>query len=415
MNEKFIRLENETDKQYQTRLSQYKLLEGEDLDWEDIKELLESTKHRDTLRREGYGIEIATEVYEEKINKIYEEHYQELRKMKEKVNEEIEDKRLKEIDNKVLQLKVEKQKLKDERNFVNAQVRTIARVEHLIECLGDKIEELNTARPLVTEEVIIRESDTDAIMLLSDIHIGVECDNILDKYNPEICRQKLNYYIDKCITRINKEEPEVIHFLCAGDLISGIIHTTTRFTNRLDVSEQVAYASELISEAIAKVRKECKIPVKVGILSGNHDRIVADKDQHIEEENFTKFIADFVKMRLRADEGIEFYKQDDVTRMNLNIRGQKCVMVHGNLDKKRNIDRLIEMEGDSYDYIFQGHWHKFSTEPHNHTQIITNGCFGGEQYARNARLYNKPIQLLMFFNDDGLESMHPINLDGYKK
>lgn len=102
MNEKFIRLENETDKQYQTRLSQYKLLEGEDLDWEDIKELLESTKHRDTLRREGYGIEIATEVYEEKINKIYEEHYQELRKMKEKVNEEIEDKRLKEIDNKVL-------------------------------------------------------------------------------------------------------------------------------------------------------------------------------------------------------------------------------------------------------------------------------------------------------------------------
>ena len=48
--EKFDKLEDETLEEYQVRLSNLKLIEGEDLDWEDIKELLSSEKHRDTVR-----------------------------------------------------------------------------------------------------------------------------------------------------------------------------------------------------------------------------------------------------------------------------------------------------------------------------------------------------------------------------
>ena len=415
LDEKFLKREDETLEEYQLRLSVMKLKDGEDIEWQDIKELLNSDEHRDTLRRKGKGLVMAYDIYEEKIAKLEDEYYYKLKKMKEKVNEEVEDKRLKEINNKVLQLKVEKQKLKDERNFVNSQVRTIARVDHLVECVSDKIEELSKAKPLITKDIIYNETGRDAIMLTSDIHVGVETDNILDKYNPEICRQKMNYYIDRCIERINKEQPERIHWLFAGDLISGIIHTTTRFSNRLDVADQVDYVGELIAEAIAKVREKTKIQMKVAILSGNHDRIVAEKNQHIEEENFVKFIDKFVRLRLKDDKGVEFYNQEDVTLIDMEIRGYKCVLVHGDKDRDKTIHRLIELKGDVYDYVFMGHYHKYKIDSFNRTTIIVNGAFGGENYARNSRLYNKPEQLLMFFTDNGLESSYPINLDNYNK
>lgn len=413
--DKFQRLEGESIEEYQMRLSIMKLKEGYDIDWSEIKELLQSDEHPDTLRRKGKGLVMGYEIYENKMNKLAEEYYLQIQKIKDKVDAEIEDKRLVELQNKILQLKVEKEKLKNERNHVNAQVRVIARVDHLIECVKEEIKELNNIKPLITDEVVINENERDAIILISDVHIGVGADNILDVYNPEICRLKMNYYIDSCIERIKKENPKVIHFLCGGDLISGIIHTTTRFDNRLDVAEQVSFASELISESIAKVRRECKLPIKVAILSGNHDRIVADKNQHLEEENFVKFISEFVKLRLKEDTGIEFYSQEDPTLINLDIRGYKCVLVHGDKDRRNTIHRLIELNGEVYDYIFQGHFHKFGVEPHNHTVVITNGAFGGETYARNARLYDKPIQLLMFFTNDGLETIYPINLENYKK
>ena len=78
MGEKFERIEGETLEEYQTRLSILKLIDGEDLDWEDIKELLGSDKHRDTLRREGYGIVLASKVYEKKLAEMEDEYYYKL-------------------------------------------------------------------------------------------------------------------------------------------------------------------------------------------------------------------------------------------------------------------------------------------------------------------------------------------------
>ena len=74
INSKFDMLENESIEEYQTRLSILKLIDGEDLDWEDIKELLGSDKHRDTLRREGYGIVLASKVYEKKLAEMENEY-----------------------------------------------------------------------------------------------------------------------------------------------------------------------------------------------------------------------------------------------------------------------------------------------------------------------------------------------------
>ena len=391
MGEKFEKVEGETLEEYQMRLSVLKLVDGMDIDWTEIRDLLVGagmeSKHPDNIRKEGYAWVKAHKLLEKKLAEMEDEYYYKLKRIKEKVDEEIEDKRIKEINNKVLQLEKEKIKLKDQRNDL---------------------------KPLIKKDVIsVGNEDRDGIVLLSDMHLGAYAENMLDQYNPEISKEKLNYYIDRVCGQIVKDEIKNTYFLVAGDICSGIIHNTTRFSNRLNISEQVAFASELLAEAINKISEYSN--VQVGIIAGNHDRIVIDKTEHLESENFVEFIRAMVGLRLKDNKRVTMLEPQDCTLLSLTIRGYKITVVHGNLDKKRNISRLVEMQKEVYDYILQGHWHKFDIEQYNHTTVVTNGAFGGEEYGKNARLYNKPEQLYMEITDEGIDTIIPINLDNYKK
>ena len=412
MDERLKRLENESIEEYQIRLSVMKLREGLDIDWNEIKELLRSEEHADTLRRKGYGIAMTHDVYEDKINKLTEEYYLQIQKIRDKAEGEIEDKRLNELQNKILQLKIEKEKLKNERNHVNAQVRTIARVEHLIECMKDDIQKFEKRERLeITPKV--GSLPRDGVIFLSDLHMGAETDNILDCYNPEILEHKLRYYIETSLGYAKEQNIEQMYFLLGGDLISGIIHNVNRFDSRLNVSEQVIRVAYLLADVINRVSDEYN--VNVIITNGNHDRVVADKNNHVEEENFTTFINEILRLKLSENKRVEIMDSDDCTLTRFNIRGNRCVLVHGNNDKRNIINRLIEIDRVVFDFVFSGHWHKAEQWEHNHTTIIVNGAFGGEGYAKNARLYNKPIQKFMIFTEEGMMCSYDINLNNYKK
>lgn len=411
MDERLRRLDGESIEEYQIRLSVMKLREGLDIDWNEIKELLRSDEHSDTLRRKGYGIAMAHDVYEDKINKLTEEYYMQVKQIRDKAEGEIEDKRINELQRKILQLKVEKEKLKNERNHCNAQVRIIARVEHLIECMKDDIQKFEAKERL---EIVPRKGlPRDGVMFLSDLHMGAETDNILDCYNPEILEKKLKYYIETSLAYAEEQNIEEMYFLLGGDLISGIIHNVNRFDSRLNVSEQIIRVAYLLSDAINEVSE--RYNVKVAITNGNHDRIVAERDNHIEEENFTTFINEIIKLKLSENKRVEFLEQDDCTLTRFYIRGNKCVLIHGNNDKRNMINRLIEMDKIVFDFVFSGHWHRAEQWEHNHTTIIVNGAFGSEGYAKNARLYNKPIQKFMIFTEEGMMCSYDVNLDNYKK
>ena len=412
--EKFDKLEDETSEEYQVRLSNLKLIEGEDLDWEDIKELLSSEKHRDTLRREGYGIALASKVFENKINKIYEEHYKELKEVKNEVNKEISDKRIKEIDNKVLQLEKEKIKLKDQRNDLNAIKRTIARTEHLMECMEDKIEELGKAKPLLGNvELIQQTSEREGVVVLTDIHYGADVDNILDCYNPKICEEKLNYFLVKIIQYAEENKITTLNVLGLGDFITGLIHNINRIDSRLLITEQVINISELIAEFINELSK--RFYVRYALINGNHSRIVAEKDNSREEENFTEFIRPFVKSRLRDNRNVEYIEHKDCGIIEVDILGNKCLGIHGDNDRDKNLDRLIQMYDYPIDYIFRGHFHQAKQFDVNTTTVICGGAFGSEGYAKKGRLYNKPIQKFVVFDKYGIVCSYDINLDNYKK
>lgn len=416
MDERFLKREDETLEEYQLRLSVMKLKDGEDIEWQDIKELLDSDEHRDTLRRKGKGLVMAYDIYEEKIAKLEDEYYYKLKKMKEKVDEEVEDKRLKEINNKVLQLKTEKQKLKDERNFVNSKVRTIARVDHLVECISDKIEELGKAKPLLGKEIIKPINNTVGIAMISDVHLGVGVDNELSQYNPEICKKKMNHYINEVIRYGEFNNISELYVLGLGDYVTGIIRNTNRFESRLNIVQQVLVVSELLSEAIGRLSEH--FMCKVGLVQGNHDEIrLGDKDNTLIEESFTFFIDEYIKQRLKENKNVEFLPTEDKEKeyITFKINGLNFFASHGQRDKDRQLDRTIEMFDERIDVILRGHFHQPSKHYKNRTLVLTNGCYSGEPYSKRARLYTPSIQKFLIFDEYGLVCDYDINIDRYEK
>lgn len=369
-----------------------------DLDWMEIVELLNLNCSADHLRKTAYGMKETYDYFNNKTKEmIAQEEYEKLME-------------------KELKIKKEKVKLNDLKTQLNKQIRELARKENLGEILEKKLEELNMQPRIINDEYKQRvTSNRDMVCLISDIHYGIKTTNALSPYDSDICKQKMNYLVDKTIKFSLENDIDKLYVLILGDEISGLIHNTTRLEQREDVISQVIEVSELLYEAIVKLANSLPFVV-VGLAQGNHSRVMADKKDSLEQENFTRLIREFLKLRLANISNVILLENKfDESIIEINIRGYNLIGLHGQNDKLTNVSKLTEMFDKKIDYVCFGHYHNAKEFESNKTEVIVNGCFSGDDYSKRLRLYNKPIQKLLLFDDTGKIATYNINLDFYNK
>lgn len=398
MEENLKRREGESLFEWKLRLSLMKLNKETDLDWCELVELLEMDMSADHYRKLSYGY------------KEYDDY------IKSKTKEMIAQEEYEKLLAKELEIKKEKVKLQDMRNLVNKQVRELSRKENLSEVLEKKLTELEMQPKIINDEYKNRvTSNRDMVCLISDIHYGIKTTNALSPYDSDICKLKMNYLIDKTIKFSLENDVDKLYVMVLGDEISGLIHNTTRLEQREDVISQVIEVSELLYESIVKLANNLPYVI-VGLAQGNHSRVMADKKDSLEHENFTRLIKEFLRLRLANISNVLLLENVfDEAIIELNIRGYNVIGLHGQNDRLNNLDRLIEMFDKKIDYVCLGHYHQSKEFETNKTEIIVNGCFSGDDYSKRLRLYNKPIQKLLLFDDTGKIATYNINLDFYDK
>ena len=398
MEENLKRREGESLFEWKLRLSLMKLNKETDLDWCELVELLEIDMSADHYRKLSYGY------------KEYDDY------IKGKTKEMIAQEEYEKLLAKELEIKKEKVKLQDMRTLVNKQVRELSRKENLGEVLEKKLTELEMQPKIINDEYKNRvTSNRDMVCLISDIHYGIKTTNALSPYDSDICKLKMNYLIDKTIKFSLENDVDKLYVMILGDEISGLIHNTTRLEQREDVISQVIEVSELLYESIVKLANNLPYVI-VGLAQGNHSRVMADKKDSLEHENFTRLIKEFLRLRLANISNVLLLENVfDEAIIELNIRGYNVIGLHGQNDKLTNLDRLIEMFDKKIDYVCLGHYHQSKEFETNKTEIIINGCFSGDDYSKRLRLYNKPIQKLLLFDDTGKIATYNINLDFYDK
>ena len=293
-----------------------------------------------------------------------------------------------------------------EREWVNAYRRLIredVRIDNLKDEIRLVVDKLNKL-PFITPSPIDfdpNEFKKEAVLLFSDLHIGIDCDNYYNKYNLEVAQERVSTLLTQVTQYCYMHRVQRLNVINLGDLINGIIHTSSRIEQEMDVVEQVMYAAEILSQFLNELTK-LGIEIVYRSVSDNHSRIIADKNQHIEKEQFSRLIDWYVAERLK-DTSIAMPESSvDFSIGKFNVFGKTIMFSHGHWgNKNSSAQEFIGLTREWVDYICLGHYHSPAAKEYQGCKVIINGSIvGTEQYAFSRHLFTKPSQKLLIFTEN---------------
>ena len=188
------------------------------------------------------------------------------------------------LNEKILELKKERVKLSDLNSMLNKKIREQSRHENMLECARDIARDFNQVKPLLSNPPVIKSGDKEGLVLLSDWHIGLECENHWNEYNLEIAKERVSFLKQRIIDICLHNDVTKLNICCCGDMISGIIHNNLRLENRENVVEQSIIVVEMISELLTSLSTLFKVDFYYVV--GNHERISQYKNDSLDKENF---------------------------------------------------------------------------------------------------------------------------------
>ena len=311
-----------------------------------------------------------------------------------------------EIEEKLRTLFKEQTKYRDIMNAYRRSLRNEARVEVLVDAIKTSVKELE-ALPKVKSLPLTNLNNNEAVLLISDLHIGVECDNFYNTYNSKVASERLSKLANETIKYCARNKVKRLNILNLGDLIHGIIHTSARVEQEMDVISQVMTASELLAETLNLLQNAAP-EVVYRSCSDNHSRMLSNKHESIEQENLFRLVDWYLQERLKGTK-IEFKNDNiDVSIGKFDLmNGKKMVFCHGH---NCNINTAVQMMNGAtrefVDYVCMGHYHCEKVKSFQGSRVVVNGSIvGTEQYALSKGLFSKPSQILMIFENDSLNTI----------
>lgn len=319
---------------------------------------------------------------------------------------------LSELDEKMIELRKERQKFQDQRNAFNKIVRDRSRQEELNEIIVDAIR--NGELPMLNyERNIVQTGSNDLLVSLNDLHYGATHSNYWNEYNSDIAKDMMANYLDRIISIADTHNSENCIIWENGDAISGAIHRSIQITNKENVIEQVMGASELIAEFIAVLSKYFRT-VKFVSVSGNHSRLDPNKDNALVDERLDDLIEWYITARLQNFENVEIGAGEkiDPTMYLVDIRGKNYCGIHGDFDGSASkVQSLQTMVGRPVYAILSGHMHHNKVDEIQGIKTVMAGSFlGMDDYCVQKRIYGKPEQLVCVCDENGIVCYYDIPL-----
>lgn len=363
-----------------------KVEKNSDKDWQDIVEEFDLQIHRDVLRKAVSAPIGAYPVY---------------KFMESKRRKTVDTNDLTMLEEKEIAIKEERVRLNDVRRKLNKVIREKARSQANLEAIKEVILELNDVKPMVYTPLPERLGlDNEAVLVISDTHIGLKIDNCFNKYSVEIAKQRLEKLVSKTVEKCNLHRVGKLHVLIVGDLISGAIHKDLVADADISLVDSVIKGSEIIADTIHMLSTQIQ-NVEVYFAVGNHSRINPNKAENLSKDNFEYLMFDFIKLRLKDVNNVSFNVNtyhDEI--IDFEVFGRKILAVHGDKDKPKNIAKNMTQFLDVKPMkIYLGHYHHYESVDCNGTVVTVNGSLvSTDNYAFGLRLNSEPYQVLTIFN-----------------
>jgi hypothetical protein len=393
----YHRKEGETDFEWKLRLVNLKLDKLIDLDWSEIVVILGLECSGDHLRKLAYGYRECDEYYRNQIE-----------------SKVLKDKILSKTIAERESIEREKIKLKDQRKEFRKLLVAQSRFEYIKEFITETALQIAKQKPLEWIQCKPSNGYKEGAILLSDWHSETEIENFLNKFNKEEFLRRFNKLTMKTIEYGKLHNIKVLHVCNLNDLLTGLIHFTSRVAANEDTVTQTMIVGDLLAEMLVKFANEFE-KVKFYSVLDNHSRVNPNKDEAIKKESFARFLPWYMKARLQNISNIEVVDNSlDEDIMVTDICGYSVFMVHGNKDNLKNVVQDLALMIRKFpDYIFTSHLHHNIEDEVHSCEIIVNPCLmGTDEYAIDKRKSSKPAQKFLVFTPEvGRECTYNIRLD----
>lgn len=404
MHQSFLKQDGETPLQYCIRLVKGKSEGLYDIDYTELFKLLFNIEiSSDEARKRFYGIKALVDIIE-----------------KDEINNISDNDILQKIENKKMELEEEKIKFRDQRREFMKLLREKARLENIKEYIQQIAAEIAQKKPLEWNMPQNNEyneygkhSSHEGVLLLGDWHYSLEIDNYWNKYNIDKCLKRIQSLVLKVIEYGHFHKIDKLHVINLGDLISGIIHVSTRIANTEDVITQTQEVAEILAEMLSKFASEFKEVYYYDVLD-NHSRVTPDKKEVIDKEIFARFIPWYLKTRIVNIPNIKIMdNQIDDEIVVTEICNNIVFAVHGHRDNTSQIIKNLTLMCKKFPkYIFTAHGHHLeSNEEHCIEYIMNRSLMGTDDYAKSLRRTSKSGQLFIIFDKNGKKCIYDIVFD----
>lgn len=401
------RLPNETPFEYHKRLVYGKLVDKtlSDVDYTELSEYVYGQSYAsDVARRMLYGSRRTLDIIEAE---------REARASLSSAEDILSD-----IEEKKKELQKERQKFYDQRREYNKLISAEGRLEHLYERLAESADNLSeTVGRLFDEERregLSFNADNSAVLVFSDWHYGMKTDNIFNKYDTEICKERVANVVSKAEEKLRLHQCHDLYIVVLGDLSHGAVHVGARVASEELVCDQLMQVSEILAQAIERLSGNVA-NTYVYTTYGNHMRTVQNKNDSIHRDNMERIVPWWLNQRFKNNENIVIVPSEDNEFIFLNVCGHNFCASHGDLDSVRSSPKLLSVlfrqkYGVDIEYVFLGdkHHHE-SFDELGITATICGSLCGSDDYANTKRLYSLPSQFMVIVNaEDGVDAEYKI-------
>lgn len=388
------RMRDESNLDYHKRLIYGKLVDKTlaDMDYTELAELVYGQPYSsDVARRMMYGSRRTLELID-----------------KEKKGEVSDDGILSEIDEKIIELRKERQKFYDQRREYNRLISIEAREEHLRESLITAANNLRSSVGNMYDRKYnetISKNNTEAVLVFSDWHFGLKTSNIFNHFDTEICRQRVKHIVGLTVSRLVVHQCNRLHVIVLGDLCHGAIHNSARVASEELVCDQIMQASEMLAQSVEYLSRYVDETI-VYATYGNHARTTQNKNDSVHRDNMERLVPWWLKQRLADYKNITIADDNGSEFIFANVCGYDICASHGDNDSVRSAPRLLttlfqKKHKKDIAYIVLGDkHHRESFEELGVTAVLCGSLCGTDDYANDKRLYSDPSQLLMIFSPD---------------
>lgn len=291
-------------------------------------------------------------------------------------------------------------KIKVQLQDANREKRKILREESRLENLIDVIKEhTNIMKPYDFKKCNnISNDNIEASLLIGDIHYGLEVDNVLNLYNTDIAKERLNILLNKSLKYCKLHGVSKLHVNLCGDLLNGIIKLQHRVDAEEDIITQIIDISDFLSDFI-KILCENITEVHVYGVIGNHSRVNENKKMNMPAENFERLVFKYMQLKLP---NVPIHLNGIEDWITYKIKNKNVFLTHGDKDNINNVKiHAINVSNQIPDIIYMGHVHHMNIKDDNGTNIVVNGSVvSTDDYAMGLRCNTKPYQILQIFNED---------------